>query len=145
MVKVSFNVVLSANKACKPDNWPACLAIPLHATLQNQKSKSLKAKSQKQTATCQSHSSEFGLCEPETAWVSEWWVSLSLSAIISSLLPHMAGGESPPYHPAFSSFKKPKKQKPKKMKTKNSERMRERLWKSKRFLFLGTILFSLSF
>lgn len=67
MVKVSFNVVLSANKACKPDNWPACLAIPLHATLQNQKSKSLKAKSQKQTATCQSHSSEFGLCEPETA------------------------------------------------------------------------------
>lgn len=78
MVKVSFNVVLSANKACKPDNWPACLAIPLHATLQNQKSKSLKAKSQKQTATCQSHSSEFGLCEPETAWVSDGSLSLSL-------------------------------------------------------------------
>jgi hypothetical protein len=70
---------------------PRCLAA-CDATLWDQ-----KAKSQKSTATCQSHSSEFGL----------WTWNGVRGLIISSLTAN--GRWRIPTTPAFSSFKKPKK------------------------------------
>lgn len=97
---------------------PRCLAA-CDATLWDQ-----KAKSQKSTATCQSHSSEFGL----------WTWNGVRGLIISSLTAN--GRWRIPTTPAFSSFKKPKKKNNNNI-WKNSEREKE----SVRFLFLGTILF----